>query len=140
MIDTVASSLSAEMTLNEMSADKSLLHLERSVRKGTVVNVPTVEAYQPEAEEQVAKSRMEPLPSKPVPLPTKHSPLYIMKEQARAMSLGKGQRLPETPIDRHVGNEELYDSPEEASAIAVERGLSDLPEYDPSGPNPFRKN
>ena len=62
-----------------------------------------------------------------------------MKEEARNRSLGRGQRLPEKPLDRRVGNEEEFKVDDTPSGIAVEFGLSDLPEYDPAGPNPFKK-
>lgn len=140
MIDIVASAITSEMTLNEMSADKSLLQLERHTRrKTTQITVPVADAYQGDAEKAVAESKKQPIPSAPVPLPTVHSPLYLMKEEARNRSLGRGQRLPEKPLDRKVGNEEQFKIDDTPSSIAVEFGLSDLPEYDPSGPNPFKK-
>ena len=139
MIDAVASTIAAEMTFNEMSADKSLIQLERSMRKQRLsVNVPLSEAYQGDAEIAAAESRKTALPSSPVPLPSKHSPLYLMKEEAMEHSLGRGQRLPERPIDRRVGNEDLYDEPETAEHVAVDKGLADIPEYDPLGPKPFK--
>ena len=141
MIDTVASSITAEMTLNEMSADKSLLHLEKTRRNSQAsLEVPIVRAYQEEAEKAVKESQKASIPSAPVPLPTKHSPLYLMKEEAMTRSLGRGQRLPEKPLDRRVGNEEEFDNINDThESLAVEFGLSDLPEYDPSGPDPFKK-
>ncbi|MBP5416378.1 MAG: hypothetical protein J6Y58_02525 [Clostridiales bacterium] len=141
MIDIVASSIASEMMLNEMSADKSLLHLEKQMRKTQqTVSVPVIEkAYQAEVEEQVQKSKEQPIPSKPVPLPSEHSPLFLMREEANNRSLGRGKRLPEKPLDRKVGNEDQFDTPETPSSVAVEFGLADLPEYDPAGPNPFKK-
>ncbi|MBR5938861.1 MAG: hypothetical protein IKZ90_11450 [Clostridiales bacterium] len=141
MIDSVASSITAEMTLNEMSADKSLLHLEKARRNSqTSLEVPIVRAYQEEAEKAVKESQKTSIPSAPVPLPTKHSPLYLMKEEAMTRSLGRGQRLPEKPLDRRVGNEAEFDNRNDThESLAVEFGLSDLPEYDPSGPDPFKK-
>lgn len=140
MIDIVASAITSEMALNEMSADKSLLQLERNARRKTThINVPVADAFQPEAEKAVAESKKQPIPSAPVPLPSKHSELYLMKEEARNRSLGRGQRLPEKPLDRRVGNEEEFKVDDTPSGIAVEFGLSDLPEYDPAGPNPFKK-
>lgn len=140
MIDTVASAIKSEMTLNEMSADKSLMQLEKHTKRNTThINVPIASAYQGDAEKAVAESKKQPIPSAPVPLPTVHSPLYLMKEEARNRSLGRGQRLPEKPLDRKVGNEEQFVCDDTPSGIAVEVGLADLPEYDPSGPNPFKK-
>ena len=140
MIDTVASAIVSEMTLNEMSADKSLLQFERHTRRNmTQVSVPVTEAYQSDAEKAVAESKAQPIPSAPVPLPTEHSPLYLMKEEARNRSLGRRQRLPEKPLDRRVGNEDRFTTDDTPSGIAVEVGLSDLPEYDPAGPDPFKK-
>ena len=141
MIDSVASSIASEMMLNEMSADKSLMHLEKTRKNAQVsLNVPVARAYQEEAEQAVKESRKTSIPSAPVPLPTKHSPLYLMKEEAMNRSLGRGQRLPEKPLDRRVGNEAQFDDRHDTrESIAVEFGLSDLPEYDPSGPDPFKK-
>lgn len=141
MIDIVASSIASEMMLNEMSADKSLLHLEKQMRKTQqTVSVPVIDqAYQAEVEEEVQKSKSQPIPSKPVPLPSEHSPLFLMREEANNRSLGRGRRLPEKPLDRKVGNEDQFDTPDTPSGVAVEFGLADLPEYDPAGPNPFKK-
>ena len=141
MIDTVASTIVAEMTLNEMSADKELLQLEKTMRRERkVVSVPTIsEAYQADVEEAVSKSRQNPIPSAPVPLPTEHSPLFLMREEARNRSLGRGRALPQKPIDRKVGNEEQFEREEIPSSYAVEMGLADMPEYDPDGPNPFKR-
>lgn len=141
MIDIVASSIASEMMLNEMSADKSLLHLENQMRKTQKsVSVPVIEkAYQADAEEVVRKSQNQPIPSKPVPLPSEHSPLFLMREEANNRALGRGRRLPEKPLDRRVGNEDQFDTPDTPSGVAVEFGLADLPEYDPAGPNPFKK-
>lgn len=139
MIDIVASSIAAEMTLNEMSTDKSLIQLERQMRRQKLtVNVPLSEAFQGDAEIVARESKNTALPSRPVPLPTKHSPLYLMKEEAMENSLGSGVRLPERILDRRVGNEDLFDEPETAEHVAVDKGLADLPEYDPSGPDPFK--
>ena len=141
MIDIMASTITRDMKLNEMATDKSLLELERSIRKAKVsINVPVSSAYQPEAEKAVLESKGSPLPSAAVPLPTKHSHLYRMKEEAMEISLGQGQRLPERPVDRRIGNEEEMRRDDTPSAIAVEVGLSDMPEYDPSGPNPFKNS
>ena len=141
MIDIIASTIVAEMTLNEMSSDKSLIQLERQMRRSQLtVNVPLSEAYQGDAEIVAKESRGTALPSGPVPLPTKHSPLYLMKEEAMENSLGRGARLPERTIDRRVGNEEQFDEIETAEHVAVDKGLADLPEYDPSGPNPFKQS
>ena len=104
-----------------MSADKSLLQLEKNVRRHTTtISVPMSTAYQGDAEKAVAESKKQAIPSAPVPLPTEHSPLFLMKEEARNRFLGRGQRLPEKPLDRRVGNEgenRLEDTP---SGIAVE--------------------
>ena len=146
MIDTVASSIVSEMMLNEMSADKSLLHLEKQMRKEhQVVTVPKIEkAYQADLEQEVTKSKLQPIPSEPVPLPTEHSDLFLMREEANNRSLGRnrgrGQKLPEKPLDRRVGNEDQYDFDDSPASLAVEVGLSDMPEYDPAGPNPFKKS
>lgn len=142
MVDTVASAITADMTLNEMAADKSLLHLENATRRNLKqISVPVVtQAYQAEAEEEVRKSKLEPLPSAPVHLPTRHSALYTMKEEAMERSLGKGPRLPSKPMDRRVGDEEYYDNLDNSHEyVAKEVGLADLPEYDPNGPCPFKK-
>jgi ribosomal protein S27AE len=141
MIDTVASSIVSEMTLNEMSADKSLLHLEkvqRQERRTVSAPIPT-RGYQADAEEEVKKSREHAIPSAPVPLPTEHSQLYIMREEARNRSIRRGKSLPKTPVDRKVGNEDQVIREDTPSSVAVEFGLADLPEYDPAGPNPFKK-
>ena len=143
MIDTVASSIASEMAMNEMSADKSLLHLEkiqRQERKSVAVPIAT-QGYQAEAEEEVKKSLNQPIPSAPVPLPTEHSMLYLMKEEARNRdrTFKRSPRLPEKPIDRKIGNEDLVITDDTPSSVAVEFGLADLPEYDPAGPNPFKK-
>ena len=124
-----------------MSADKELLQLEKTMRRERkVVSVPTIsEAYQADVEEAVSKSRQNPIPSAPVPLPTEHSPLFLMREEARNRSLGRGRALPQKPIDRKVGNEEQFEREEIPSSYAVEMGLADMPEYDPDGPNPFKK-
>ena len=141
MIDIVASAITSEMTMNEMSADKSLLQLEKNNRRRTThIEVPIADAFQADAEKAVAESKRQPIPSAPVPLPTEHSPLYLMKEEVRNRSLGRGQRLPEKPLDRRVGNEEQFEFDDTPSAVAVEVGLSDLPEYDPTGPSPFKKS
>lgn len=141
MIDTVASSIASEMMLNEMSADKSLLHLENQMRKTKkTVSVPVIDkAYQADVEEEVKKSINQPIPSKPVPLPSEHSPLFLMREEANNRALGRGRRLPEKPLDRRVGNEDQFDTPDTPSGVAVEFGLADIPEYDPAGPDPFKK-
>ncbi len=139
MIDTMASTIVAEMTLSEMSADKSLVQLERKMRRQKMsVNVPLSEAFQGEAEIAAKESQKVALPSKPVPLPTRHSALFLMKEEAMENSLGQGVRLPERTIDRRVGNEEMFDGIETPEHVAVDKGLADLPEYDPAGPNPFK--
>ena len=142
MNDNMASAITAEMTLNEMSADKSLLHLEKVTRRSAVIAVPEIkEAFQVEAEKALEESKLTPIPSAPVPLPAEHSPLYNMKAEAMERSLGRGQRLPQRPVNRRVGNEEQFDHSDDThESLAVEIGLSDLPEFDPNGPNPFRKN
>lgn len=142
MVDEMASAISAEMKLNECAADKSLLHLERTTRRNMKeIKVPVVShGYQAEAEEVVKRAKMEPLPSSPVELPSTHSYLYTMKEESMKRSLGRGQRLPEKPMDRRVGNEHEFDNQDNSHEyIAKELGLADIPEYDPNGPNPFKK-
>ena len=77
------------------------------------VSVPVIEkAYQADAEEVVRKSQNQPIPSKPVPLPSEHSPLFLMREEANNRALGRGRRLPEKPLDRRVGNEDQFDTPD----------------------------
>lgn len=142
MVDEMASAIAAEMELNEMAADKTLLHLERTTRRNMKeIKVPIVSyGYQAEAEEEVKRAKMEPLPSSPVELPSTHSYLYTMKEESMKRSLGRGQRLPEKPMDRRVGNEHEFDNQDNSHEyIAKELGLADIPEYDPNGPNPFKK-
>lgn len=142
MVDAMASAISADMALSEMAADKSLLHLEQTTRRNTKqITVPIVNAgYQAEAEEEVKKSKLNALPSAPVELPSRHSQLYVMKEEAMKRSLNRGPRLPSKPLDRHVGNEQEYENLDNSREyIAKEVGLADLPEYDPNGPNPFKK-
>jgi hypothetical protein len=141
MIDTVASSIASEMALNEMSADKSLLHLEKVQRnERRTVSVPVAsQGYQAEAEAEVKASLKQSIPSAPVPLPSEHSELFLMKEEARNRSIGRGPRLPQKPIDRKIGNEDQCINEDTPSSVAVEFGLADLPEYDPAGPSPFKK-
>ncbi|MBP5493404.1 MAG: hypothetical protein J6Y08_11230 [Clostridiales bacterium] len=142
LVDTVAAAISLETNLNEASSDKTLYHLERKVIKGKVeVAIPDSDAFQKEAAEEVVKGRLSAIPSEPVPLPEVHSQLYLMKEEVTKRSLGRGKRLPEKPIDRKIGNEEYFEANQDThESLAVEFGLSDMPEYDPSGPNPFKKS
>jgi len=141
MVDTVSSSIMLETQLNESASDKSLFHLERSMKGTTVsISIPDVEAYEQPEDEETKKMREAPIPSVPVPLPTEHSPLYMMKQEIQNRKLGRGMRLPETPVDRNVGNEASFgydDITREEKAVEV--ALSDMPEFDPSGPNPFKK-
>lgn len=140
MVDTVSSSIMLETSLNESASDKSLFHLERSQKNAAVsFTVPVSEAFEKEADEELKQRRSQPIPSAPVPLPTEHSPLYLMKQEIQNRSLGRGQRLPEKALDRNVGGEVTFgydDITREARAVEV--GLNDMPEYDPSGPNPFK--
>ena len=143
MVDTVASAIAMESQLSQSASDKALLRLEKTIAKTTLdIKVPVGEAYGAEALEEVKKSRSMPLPSNPVPLPEEHSPLYMMKQEIQNRSLGRGKRLPEKPIDRQVGNEKRPDEiqPDTHESLAVEFGLADLPEFDPDGPDPFKKS
>lgn len=142
MVDELASAISADMQLNESAADKSLVHLERTtLRNLKEITVPIVEkGYQAEVEEEVRKSKLTPLPSQAVELPSTHSYLFRMKEESMKQSLGRGQRLPSKPMDRKVGNEAEFENLDNSHEyVAKEIGLADIPEYDPNGPNPFKR-
>ncbi len=142
MVDTVASAIAMESQLSQSASDKALLRLEKTMAKTTIdIKVPIAEAFGAEANEELKKSRTQPLPSNPVPLPEEHSPLYMMKQEIQNRSLGRGKKLPEKPLDRRVGNETPPDElqPDTHESLAVEFGLADLPEFDPDGPNPFKK-
>ncbi len=141
MVDTVSSSIMLETSLNESASDKSLFHLERSMKTSSVdLSVPISEAFEKEVDEETKKMREAPIPSAPVPLPTEHSKLYMMKQEIQNRRLGRGERLPEKKVDRDIGGDVAFgydDITREARAVEV--GLSDMPEFDPSGPNPFKK-
>lgn len=142
MVDNFAVTIAMDTEYEAASADKAVMHLERSQKHREVkLEVPQqLGAYEAELDEQVAEAKKNSIPSAPVPLPEEHSPLYMMKEAARTRSLGRGQRLPEKQVDRKIGNEAQFERQDTQESLAVEFGLSDLPEYDPSGPNPFQKN
>ncbi|MBR3056808.1 MAG: hypothetical protein IKG93_02460 [Clostridiales bacterium] len=142
MVDTVSSSIMLESQLNESASDKSLFRLERSFRKNDInLSVPVAEAYEEELDEEMKELASTPIPSAPVPLPEQHSPLYMMKQEIQDRRLGRGERLPQKPVDRDVGihSDSVYDDITREER-AVEEGLADLPEFDPSGPSPFQKN
>ena len=142
MVDNFAVTIAMNSELEGATADKAMIQLERgNLKRKIEISVPDMEeSFDAGTSEMAEEAKKHAIPSAPVPLPEEHSQLFMMKEAVRTRSLGKGERLPQKPLDRRVGNEDQFVREDTHESLAVEFGLADLPEYDPTGPSPFKKS
>ena len=141
-LDIPNSSALIDIAMNENAVDKVLIRMERNVRVApakVVVNQKNVEeAYHGVDSDKFALERQVNIPSAPVPLPEKHSEIYLSIDQARSQQLGRGSGFfPAT--DRSLGSNIPKAPAKSAMDVALEIGLEDIPEFDSEGPSPFKK-